>query len=105
MLLFNFLGPEMLFIFFALLGIASLVLSIWAAVEIATKPFKREKDRVIWLMIVLLFGLIGPIIYLTKRKELLADPETPPREYLPPLENRSPERLYDERTGDTDQYV
>lgn len=76
MLLFNFIGPEIIVLFIALLGIASLVLTIVAAIEIATKPFKNEKDKVLWLLLVLLLGIIGPIIYFVKRKELLAEEQS-----------------------------
>lgn len=55
------------------LALASLVATIWAAYDIATKPFVKEGDKVLWLIIVLLLGGIGPIIYLTQRKNLLAE--------------------------------
>ncbi|WP_020568918.1 PLD nuclease N-terminal domain-containing protein [Neolewinella persica] len=86
-LLFNFLGPEIIILAFGLFLMATFVLTIWAAIEIATKPFKREKDKVIWLIIVLLLGGIGPIIYYFNRKNLLAATEGNDREYLPPLED------------------
>ncbi len=54
-----------------IMAIGSIALTIWAAVEIARKPFVNEKDKVLWLIIVLLLGGIGPLIYLTQRKKLL----------------------------------
>lgn len=66
------MGPEIIVLFFALFGIASIALTIWSVVEIASKPFVNEKDKVLWLIIVLLLGGIGPLIYLTQRKKLLA---------------------------------
>lgn len=75
-------------IFIMLLSLAALVGTIIAAIEIATKPFKNEKDKVLWLIIVLLLGGIGPIIYYFNRNNLLANPSDQDREYLPPLEDR-----------------
>ena len=59
-------------LFFVVLTIASLALIIWTIVEIARKPFVNEKDKILWLIIVLLFGGFGSLIYLTQRKKLLA---------------------------------
>jgi len=70
--LVTFIGPEILVIFFVLIGIGSFVLTIWSVIEIASKQFVNEKDKVLWLIIVLLLGGIGPLIYLTQRKKLLA---------------------------------
>ena len=98
------MGPEIFLLFVLFLSLASLALTIWAIIEIATKPFKREKDKVIWIIIVLVLGLVGPLLYLAKRKSLLAAPMPEQREYLPPLEDNR-ERLYNDRTGDADQYV
>lgn len=70
--LVTFMGPEIIIVFFFLIGIASFALTIWSVIEIASKPFVNEKDKVLWLIIVLLLGGIGPLIYLTQRKKLLA---------------------------------
>jgi hypothetical protein len=64
---------SIIFLFMILLGMGSLVATIWAAIEIGTKPFVREKDKVLWLIIVLMLGIIGPIIYFTQRRNLLAE--------------------------------
>jgi len=80
-MLFNFIGPEMIIIVFGLLSLASFGLTIWAVVEIASKPFVREKDKVLWLIIVLLVGLVGPIVYLVQRKKLLARYNAPAEDY------------------------
>ena len=64
---------SLLFLIVMLLAVASLVATIWAAIEIGTKPFVNDKDKVLWLIIVLMLGIIGPIIYYTQRKTLLAE--------------------------------
>lgn len=101
--------------FFFLIAIASVVLTIWSVIEIATKPFRKENDKVIWLIICLLLGGIGPLIYLSQRKKLLANPPgghaSDDREYLPPLDDhlarpsatKSGQRRVDDM--DQDQYV
>ena len=108
--LFNFATPESTVLLFAVFAITSLALTIWSVVEIASKPFRKENDKVIWLIIVLLLGLIGPLIYLTQRKKLLANPAgglgLDNREYLPPLDehptSRQPSRQAQARYEDED---
>lgn len=98
-------------LFFFAIAIASIVLTIWSVVEIATKPFRNEKDKVIWLIICLLLGGIGPLIYLTQRKKLLADQPGEhtfdDREYLPPLDDHlaRPRVQGGSENSDQDQYV
>jgi hypothetical protein len=88
-----------------LFSLAALVATILAAIEIATKPFKREKDKVIWLILVLLLGGIGPIIYYFNRKSLLANPNDNDREYLPPLEDHQARPQVHSRLDNQDDYV
>lgn len=87
------------FLFLFLISIGSLAITIWSVVDIVRKPFKRENDKVLWLILVLLVTLIGPIVYLVKRKELYAE-ELDTREYLPELEDdwgrARPQKMYDE---------
>jgi len=93
------------FIFLLLLSLAALVGTIMAAIEIATKPFKKEKDKVLWLIIVLLLGGIGPIIYYANRSNLLATSEDNDREYLPTLEDRQARPQVQNRSDNQDDYV
>jgi len=92
-------------LFIILLSIGALVATVMAAIEIATKPFKNEKDKVLWLIIVLLLGGIGPIIYYTQRKNLLAAPNDNDREYLPPLEDQQARPQVRNRLDNQDDYV
>lgn len=70
--LISFIGPEIIVLFFGLILTAISVLTVWTVIEIASKPFVNDKDKVLWLIIVLLLGGIGPLIYLSQRKRLLA---------------------------------
>jgi Zn-dependent protease with chaperone function len=86
MQLLSSVGPEIIILFMSILMIAlmiaSLGLTIGTAIEIATKPFKNPKDKTLWLIIVLLLGFIGPVIYLFMRKDLLAKYAEEPFESL-----------------------
>ena len=74
------------FFFMFLIAFGSLALTIWTVVDIVRKPFKRENDKVLWLILVLMVGVIGPAIYLLKRKDLYAE-EVETRQFLPELED------------------
>lgn len=91
------------FLFMFLIGAGSLAVTIWAVIDIVRKPFRRENDKVLWLILVLMVGIIGPIIYLIKRKELYAE-GLDTREYLPDLENEWGRKGQQVRYND-DDYV
>ena len=61
------------FFFIIILSLASFAITVWAAVDIATKDFRTSKqsDKPIWLILVLLLAPISGIVYLVKRKDLL----------------------------------
>lgn len=93
------------FLFMFLIGFGSLALTIWAVVDIVRKPFRRENDKVLWLILVLMVGVIGPIIYLVKRKELYAE-QLDTREYLPDiLDERAQPQTRNRSNYDDDQLV
>ena len=43
--------------------IASLVIWIFMLVDVAKRDFKNDNDKIIWVLIVALTGIIGAIIY------------------------------------------
>lgn len=53
-----------------ILSLASIVLWIWMLVDVAQRKFENENDRLLWLLIVILGGGIGALIYyfVIKRK-------------------------------------
>jgi hypothetical protein len=59
-LLFNFIGPEWM-IFLPLLMIGGLW--IWAIVDIIKSEFEGSNDKVLFLLLVLLFPFVGTVIY------------------------------------------
>ena len=57
--------PEIIVILFVLLGIP---FWIWMLIEAATKEKSDSQDRLIWVLIVLLGGPLGALIYLFARR-------------------------------------
>ena len=60
-------GFVILFIFFwlVLIGLAifSFVFWILMIVDIAKRDFKKENDKIMWILIVIFTGIIGALIY------------------------------------------
>jgi hypothetical protein len=54
--------------FFAPIGLLLTVLWIWMLVEILTKEPDQGNDRVVWLIVVILTGWLGALIYLLARR-------------------------------------
>ncbi len=85
MLFMGILGMGFFGFLFAVLIIAFL---IWAIVDIVKRPWKNDTNKVIWLLIVILLGLVGIVVYAILRKteyvELIRknDKENPP--WAPP---------------------
>lgn len=60
-------GAAMLFfliwiVFFAI-GIFAFVFWILMIVDVAKRNFKNENDKIMWILIVILTGIIGALIY------------------------------------------
>ena len=51
-------------IFFWILGILGLILFIWALVDCIRRQFTNPNDKILWLVLIILIGWIGPILYL-----------------------------------------
>jgi|GEM_PF-6126751 hypothetical protein len=101
-------------LYITLLSFGSLVLSIWAIIDIVKKPFQPGKDKTLWLLLICMFGLFGTVLYVANRQRLLAETQEN-REYLPDLEDdnwsrpqASRPRLAERQSrweGEDDQYV
>lgn len=59
-LLFNFVGPEILIVTFALL---LMVPWIWAIVDVVRSKFKTPNDKILYLVLTLAFPLVGTCVY------------------------------------------
>ena len=45
------------------LGVLSLILWIFMIVDAAKRNFKQENDKIMWILIIILTGIIGALIY------------------------------------------
>jgi hypothetical protein len=59
-----------------LLGLLELGLMVWAVLDIIQRPAVLWGQKWIWLVIVILFGLIGPLVYLAVGRVQPPVPET-----------------------------
>ena len=53
-----------LFVIWALLAIAALVLFLWALIDCIKNPNLTDTQRIIWILVILFIGCIGPVAYL-----------------------------------------
>jgi uncharacterized membrane protein len=58
-------------LFFIAIGIASLVFWIIMLIDVVKRDFRKEDDKILWVLVVVLAGVIGAIIYyfVVKRKD------------------------------------
>lgn len=52
------------FIVAAAIGVLSLVLWIWMLVDAATRNFENDSEKIVWVIIIVLTGVVGALIYL-----------------------------------------
>lgn len=57
------LGIGML-VFWLIVGGLSLVLFIWALIDVIRREFPNQNDKILWIILILLIGGLGPILYL-----------------------------------------
>lgn len=54
-------GMIIFWIIFCLLGF---VLFLWALIDVIRRQFQNPNDKILWLVLILLVGILGPILYL-----------------------------------------
>lgn len=57
------LAIVLLFFLIAIIAILTTILWIWMIVDCAKRKFKNENDKIVWILVIVLAGLIGSIIY------------------------------------------
>ncbi len=50
-------------LFFVVLGILALIFWIFMIVDVVQRKFKHENDKIVWILVVILAGIIGAAIY------------------------------------------
>jgi len=48
---------------FIILGILGTVVWVWMLVDCAKREFKNENDKLLWILVIVLAGVIGAIVY------------------------------------------
>lgn len=51
-------------VFWFIFGGISLVLFIWALIDVIRREFPNQNDKILWIILILLLGGIGPLLYL-----------------------------------------
>ena len=57
-----------IFGFFMLIPLAALVLTLWALIDAVKSEFEGNM-KLVWILIILFLGIIGPILYLAIGRE------------------------------------
>jgi hypothetical protein len=59
-----FVGFSILWVFMFLLGIAALVVWVWALIDAIQNPALDSTMRIVWVLVIIFTQIIGAIIYL-----------------------------------------
>ena len=51
-------------IFWIIFGIGGFILFLWALIDVIRRNFTNPNDKILWILLVILLGWIGPILYL-----------------------------------------
>jgi len=67
------------------LAVASFALFLWALIDCVQREFRDPTMKIVWILVIILIGFIGPIVYLIagrsmgeKRGQTAAGPPPPP---------------------------
>lgn len=66
-----------LFLIVFLIGIASLVLFLWALIDCIKNPNLSDTQRIIWVLVILFVGCLGPVAYLIAGRNTVPPPDGP----------------------------
>jgi len=53
-----------LLVFWLIFGIGGFILFLWALIDVIRRQFPNPNDKILWILLVLLIGWLGPILYL-----------------------------------------
>jgi len=51
-------------IFAWIIGLLGFVLFLWALIDVIRRQFTNPNDKILWIVLILFLGVIGPILYL-----------------------------------------
>ena len=55
------IGMIIFWIIFSVLGFA---LFLWALIDVIRRNFPNQNDKILWIVLIILIGFLGPILYL-----------------------------------------
>jgi len=73
--------PFLIVIFVIVIGF--LALWIWAIIDCATNDYLKDNDKIVWILVVVLVGWVGAIIYYFVARKAIAK-----NKYHPPDRNK-----------------
>ncbi len=51
-------------IFWIVFGIGGFALFLWALIDVIKRQFPNPNDKILWIVLIILIGWIGPLLYL-----------------------------------------
>jgi hypothetical protein len=51
-------------IFWLIFGALGLALFLWALIDVLRRQFTNPNDKILWIVLILFIGILGPILYL-----------------------------------------
>ena len=69
----------------SILVVVGIIFWFWAIIDVVRSRFINSANRTIWLVVVLVFPIIGSLLYIVKRKSLV-NPNK--REFRPDFEGK-----------------
>lgn len=56
-------GPNIFVCLIGIVGLISVVVWVMALVDVIRSNFKNENEKIIWVLVILLGGIIGAVLY------------------------------------------
>lgn len=51
-------------IFWVIFSIVGFALFLWALIDVIRRQFPNQNDKILWVILIIVLGIIGPILYL-----------------------------------------
>lgn len=51
-------------IFWLVFGLATLIFWIWALIDVIRREFPNPNDKILWIVLIIVLGILGSILYL-----------------------------------------
>lgn len=74
------LGLVIFFIIMAIIGLVAFIFWIWSIIDCVKRDFPGDNEKILWLVIIIILGVLGSLIYLIagrKKGTIKTQPDTP----------------------------